>query len=87
MFQYDGVVKSQANKEIHALSCASKALASWTSQAGIQECREACGGHGYLASARFGELRYTQKTMVPDQTLPAHAGAEICMQPIVFSIH
>ena len=28
-----------------------------------------------------------QKTMVPDQTLPAHARAEMCMQPIVFLIH
>lgn len=44
-------------QEIHGLSSAAKPLAGWTAQAAIQECREACGGHGYLQKARFGCLR------------------------------
>lgn len=44
-------------KEIHAISCASKPLSSWTTQHVIQECREACGGNGYLK----GYLKYPHR--------------------------
>lgn len=36
--------------EMHALSSAAKPYCTWTVQKAIQDCREACGGHGYLKS-------------------------------------
>ncbi|XP_076245022.1 peroxisomal acyl-coenzyme A oxidase 3 isoform X2 [Calliopsis andreniformis] len=43
--------------EFHALSCAAKPLCSWTSRDIIQDCRESCGGHGYLRMSRLCDLR------------------------------
>ena len=34
--------------EIHAVVSATKPLVTWTCRDAVQECREACGGHGYL---------------------------------------
>ncbi|XP_018317694.1 peroxisomal acyl-coenzyme A oxidase 3 isoform X2 [Mycetomoellerius zeteki] len=43
--------------EIHALSCSAKPLCSWISRDMIQDCRESCGGHGYLKMSRLGDIR------------------------------
>uniref|UniRef100_A0A0B6ZWH1 Acyl-coenzyme A oxidase n=1 Tax=Arion vulgaris TaxID=1028688 RepID=A0A0B6ZWH1_9EUPU len=49
--------QAELGKEIHALSCASKPLAGWVGRDAIQECREACGGHGYFKVNRLGDIR------------------------------
>ncbi|KAK9877073.1 hypothetical protein WA026_016102 [Henosepilachna vigintioctopunctata] len=43
--------------EIHAISSGCKPVAGWAMRDAIQECREACGGHGYLKAAGIGDLR------------------------------
>ncbi|XP_058820231.1 peroxisomal acyl-coenzyme A oxidase 3 isoform X2 [Topomyia yanbarensis] len=43
--------------EIHALSSAAKPVCTWAARDGIQECREACGGHGFLKLSTLGDLR------------------------------
>ena len=42
------ISQAQLGRELHAMSCASKPLSSWLARDAIQECREACGGHGYF---------------------------------------
>lgn len=44
-------------QEVHGLSSAGKPLSGWLARDCIQECREACGGHGYLKCSRLGDLR------------------------------
>jgi acyl-CoA oxidase len=49
--------KDRARRELETLAAGVKALATWHATATIQECREACGGAGYLAENRFAALK------------------------------
>ena len=51
----EGTPEDQRSYESRAAGL--KALASWHANATIQECRECCGGAGYLAVNRLGTLR------------------------------
>ena len=44
-------------REIETLAAGMKSYATWFITAALQECREACGGKGYLAENRFADLK------------------------------
>ena len=44
-------------RALESLAAGTKALGTWHASRTIQECREACGGAGYLMSNRLGALR------------------------------
>jgi acyl-CoA oxidase len=48
--------RGQQVREVEALSAAIKAYTTWHAERGLQICREACGGAGYLAVNRFASL-------------------------------
>jgi acyl-CoA oxidase len=42
--------------ELHEMSCCLKAVCSYEATQAVETCRLACGGHGYLSSAGFGNI-------------------------------
>ncbi len=44
-------------REIETLAAGMKSYATWFTTAAIQECREACGGKGYLFENQFADLK------------------------------
>jgi acyl-CoA oxidase len=46
-----------ARRELESRAAGTKALGTWHATRVIQECREACGGAGYLAVNRFAALK------------------------------
>ncbi|QQC87463.1 acyl-CoA dehydrogenase [Streptomyces alfalfae] len=46
-----------ARRELEARAAGTKALGTWHATRTIQECREACGGAGYLTVNRFAALK------------------------------
>ena len=49
--------EARARRELESWAAGQKAAATWHATDTIQECREACGGQGYLAENRFTELK------------------------------
>jgi acyl-CoA oxidase len=50
-------VDEREQRELETLAAGVKAVATWHATAAIQECREACGGMGYLKGNRFAALK------------------------------
>ena len=48
--------KEEEMQEIEALAAGLKSFATWNTTDTLQECREACGGKGYLWENRIGQL-------------------------------
>lgn len=44
-------------QEIEALAAGLKSFGTWNTTATLQECRECCGGKGYLSENRIGDLK------------------------------
>ncbi|KOS05230.1 acyl-CoA oxidase [Flavobacterium akiainvivens] len=49
--------KEEEMQEIEALAAGLKAYATWNTRDTLQECREACGGKGYLSENRIDDLK------------------------------
>ena len=49
--------KESEMQEIEALAAGMKAYSTWSTTAILQECREACGGKGYLSENRIDALK------------------------------
>ena len=49
--------KEEDMQEIEALAAGLKAFSTWNTTHTLQECRESCGGKGYLSENRIGELK------------------------------
>uniref|UniRef100_A0A6E8W2A1 Acyl-coenzyme A oxidase n=1 Tax=Anopheles coluzzii TaxID=1518534 RepID=A0A6E8W2A1_ANOCL len=50
-------IESELLLEVHIIASAVKPICSWAARDGIQDAREACGGHGYLRLAGLADLR------------------------------
>lgn len=53
----DPDVPDEERRALEARAAGTKALGTWHASETIQECREACGGAGYLSANRFDALR------------------------------
>ena len=55
---FSGITTDEATRRmLESRAAGTKALATWHATRTIQECREACGGAGYLSENRFAALK------------------------------
>jgi acyl-CoA oxidase len=57
VFSSAGEVDERTRRALESRAAGTKALGTWHASRTIQECREACGGAGYLSANRFDALR------------------------------
>jgi len=55
--RYVKEIDSEDKRELEAFAAGMKSFATWHGTNAIQECREACGGQGYLSVNRFADLK------------------------------
>lgn len=68
-------------KYLHVWSSGFKAVMSWHALQTLQECREACGGQGYKAENRIGELKASH-----DVALTYEGDNHILLQAVTKSV-
>lgn len=49
--------EGEISRELENLAAGIKSMSTWHTTAALQECREACGGNGFLSSNRIGQLK------------------------------
>ena len=54
---FSGPADEQARRLLESRAAGTKALGTWHATRTIQECREACGGAGYMSKNRFDALK------------------------------
>jgi acyl-CoA oxidase len=57
IFSAPEAADEKGRRELESRAAGTKALATWHATRTIQECREACGGAGYMAANRFAALK------------------------------
>jgi acyl-CoA oxidase len=57
VFSATAEVDERSRRTLESRAAGTKALGTWHASTTIQECREACGGAGYLSANRFDALR------------------------------
>ncbi|MFQ5399989.1 MAG: acyl-CoA dehydrogenase [Anaerolineae bacterium] len=87
--RYNGRTENDA-REVEALAAGLKAFGTWNSTRTVQECREACGGQGYMAANRFAALKADTEvftTFEGDNTVLMQLVAKGCLSEFRQQFH